>query len=338
MTGGNPLPLSVVVAATDSPRALARTLASLAGPDAGRVEVVVVDGFGSDGADPPPGVRRVAAPIGSGVPRLRRLGLEAATGVIVAFTEDSCVAAPGWGVAWIAAFADPSIAAGSGPVEHDAGSSALDWAVVFCEYASFLPPSPPGSPSRLAGNNFAVDRELALRLTDEKVHETALLAAIHRAGGTVRTVEGAAVRHVRRFGPGEAIGDRLRFGLEFGRLRARDDSPIARLAGLLAGPAIFGVQAGRLVRAVFRNRRHLVPFARSLPITLALLAAWSVGESLGWTLGPIRRPEPIDPAREAARRDGASRRASGVLRAIFSGRSRPGGLREGRGRSSGSSR
>jgi hypothetical protein len=284
MTGDDRPTLSVIIAASDSASAVDRLLGSLVEPAPGRSEVIVVGEAGIVGRGDQP--RRIVAPTGSGVPRLRRLGLEAATGRLVAFTEDSCVAAPGWLGAWISAFDDPAIAAASGVVEHDAGASAIDWAVVFCEYAPFLPPTPPGPPARLAGNNFAVDREVALRLTGSEVHETALLAAILGEGRQVRTAGRAIVRHVRRFGGREAFGDRLRFGLEFGRLRARGLSPIARLAGWVAGPAIFAVQAGRLGATVLRNRRHLASFGKSLPITLGLLAAWSLGEWVGWCLGP----------------------------------------------------
>ena len=230
---------------------------------------------------------------------------------MVAFTEDSCLAEPGWAVAWLSAFDDPSLVAGSGVVEHDDDARSLDWAVVFCEYAPFLGPPSAASPARLAGNNFAALRGVALRSSDHEVHETALLAAIrrgdacpplsggvgrrdHRSPGavgpppSVRTVEAARVRHVRRSGHLEAFRDRFRFGLEFGRLRTVGASPPARWAGLVAGPAIFGAQVLRLSSTILRDRRHLGRFARALPITLALLAAWSLGEWLGWSLGPQR--------------------------------------------------
>lgn len=283
MTGAVRPILSVVVAATDSPRAVGRALSGLSGRGSGRAEVIVAAGFAPSGPDP--GVRWVEAPPGSGVPRLRWLGLEAARGRVVAFTEDSCIAAPGWVEAWLAAFADPTLDAASGVVEHADGASAVDWAVVFCEYAPFLPPTRAGPPARLAGNNFAATRDVALRAPAGEVHEVALLADVRRAGGAVRTVAGARVRHVRRYGLREAIGDRLRSGLGFGRLRASASSTPARLAATVAGPAIFAAQAGRVAAAALRDPRRLGPFADALPITLALLAAWSVGEWAGWCLG-----------------------------------------------------
>ena len=308
MTGDARPHLSIVVAATDSPLAVERVLKALEGQADGRIEVLVVGAFrlplpsgsvqsfsplplGEGGRRGGRGQRIIAAP-GSGVPRLRRIGLEAARGRVVALTEDSCLAEPGWVEAWLSAFADPSLVAASGAVELDEEAPTLDRAVVFCEYAPFLPPTPAGPPRRLAGNNFAVLREVALRTSEAELHEVALLAAILREGGSVRIVEGATVRHVRRFGWREAFGDRLRFGFEFGRLRTIGLSPIARRAGFFAGPAIFAVQAARLSSTILRNRRHLGRFVRALPITLALLAAWSLGEWAGWCLGPPARDRP----------------------------------------------
>jgi hypothetical protein len=61
-----------------------------------------------------------------------------------------------------------------------------------------------------------------------------------------------------------------------------------RLAGLFAGPAILGVQAGRLTAILAARRQYLGEFLEGLPVTLGLLSAWSVGEWLGWLGG--RRP------------------------------------------------
>ena len=291
--------LSVVIAATDAPEAAALARRALEAQGSEGVEILVVDR---------PGL---------GVPRLRRLGLDSARGRVVAFTEDSCRARPGWVAAWLDAFEDPDLMAGSGTVEHLPGASALDRAVVYCEYAPFLPGTPSGPVSRLAGNNFAVLREVARRSSGEEVHEVPLLAAIRLEGGLVRSVEGARVRHVRRFGWAEAFGDRLRFGLEFGRLRTVGASTMARWLGLVAGPAIYASQVVRLARTILANPRHLGRFARALPITLAMLAAWSVGEWLGWSLGPPRRRAP------ARRRRGTAARPPGPTPARAGSR-RPG--------------
>src|SRR5690242_11195696 len=94
--------LSVVVAASDSAGAIARTLDALARQRCpGRVEVVVAVACDRlEGPAPPAGpspwIRWVVAPAGAGVPRLRRLGLDRASAPLVAFTEDSCLFGPDW--------------------------------------------------------------------------------------------------------------------------------------------------------------------------------------------------------------------------------------------------
>jgi hypothetical protein len=282
--------LSVIVAASDSGPAVARTVASLRSQvTLDRFEILVVAALDRIAPiEPSPGVRWVAAEPGSGVPRLRRLGLDRAQGPIAAFTEDSCLFDPDWVAGWMGSFEDRAIAAATGPVEPAMGDAALDWAVFFCEYAPFLRQHAPraGPPARLAGNNFAIRVTGWATLEQTEIHEADVHRELSQGGATIAEAVEALARHVRRYTWREAVWDRLRFGLEFGRLRARRHSRIVNAGALFAGPAIFAVQLGRLAAVVATGRRHPRRFLASLPITLVLLSAWSLGESLGWMWGP----------------------------------------------------
>jgi hypothetical protein len=306
--------LSVVVAASDSAAAVAATLTAL-GRQRGvaRLEVIVAAArdrlagpvmpmFASPLAD----VAWVFAAPGTSVPRLRRLGLDRTTAPIVAFTEDSCVFGPGWSDAWVAAFADRSVQAATGPVEAAMGERAADWAVFLCEYAPFLAPAGAGAipGTRLAGNNFAVRRSALVALNPPEIHETEIATASSPRPGAEVVVAAACARHVRRYALREAIGDRLRFGHIYGAHRARGWPRAARWAGIVAGPLILGVQAARLAAIIAARRRYLGRFLAVLPVTLGLLSAWSVGEWLGWAGTLVRRT--------AARRrhEGAGRSAA----------------------------
>jgi hypothetical protein len=285
--------LSVVVAASDSAGAAARAVASIREAADDRVEVIV--SAARDRLDPgacPPGALRVVAEAGTGVPRLRRLGFDASRAPVVAFTEDSCAFGPGWSASWRLAFADPRTLTATGPVIPAMGDAALDWAVFFCEYAPFLEGREKGgdSRSRLAGNNFAVRREVIEALDPREIQECEVAGAAASRGPGAIVAATARARHIRRYGLAEAIGDRLRFGREYGRLRAAHLPAIARPLGLLVGPAILLVQAARLSRAVAARRGHLGHYFESLPITLALLSAWSVGEWIGWLEALVRCP------------------------------------------------
>jgi hypothetical protein len=268
----------VVIAASDDPEAVGRTLASL-----GRcrgVEVVVAARFDPVGESER--VIWVTADEGADVPRLRRLGLDRARGDIVVFTEDSCRCSDGWLRAWRDAFLDPALVAATGPIEPAMGDRAVDWAVFFFEYAPFLAGAI-REVARLAGNNFAIHRELADRLDPDAIEECDIPGAAWAHGGKVGVAVGAVAGHTRSYGLTDAIRDRFRLGLSFGRHRATRLPMPFRLAGIAAGPGIALVQAVRLTTTVVRNRRYVGRFVRSAPVTILLLTAWSVGEWLGWS-------------------------------------------------------
>jgi len=296
------LVLSVIIAASDSMTALERTVASLrAQVTPHRFEILVAaasDRF--PGLEPQPGLRVVVAAPGTGVPRLRRLGLAQAAGTIAVFTEDSCVFQPNWINGWLQAFRPPAVAAATGPVEPAMGNATLDWAVFFCEYAPFLQqssPLPTTSPARLAGNNFAVRIADGYGLDRPEIQESDLHRTLSQSQAPIVEAKTALAWHVRRYAWREAFGNRLRFGLEFGRLRRSRHSRWVNIAAGLAGPAIFLVQALRLALLMAHADRHHRRFLASLPITLGLLMAWSVGESLGWAGVPASR-RPVDSAGE----------------------------------------
>lgn|GEM_PF-1709768 len=302
--------LSIVIAASDSLEAVERTLASLRlDRDSLQVELVVA---ASAQRIPKPGsisdAKWVSAEPGTGVPRLRRLGLEMAAAPLVAFTEDSCVLDPGWADAWLQAFRDPSIMAATGPIVADfkingtgdtVGESPdpqvnksaepprwqpASWAVFFCEYAPFL--SVQSSVARrLAGNNFAVRVRPGLFDLPE-IHESEVTFALASRSGSMVNVASARAHHVRRYGFEEALGDRFRFGLEFGQLRAHRHSALLQRLAVFAAPAIFAVQLARLVSTVLASGHYVGPFLASLPIIVLLLGSWSLGESLGWAMAP----------------------------------------------------
>jgi hypothetical protein len=277
--------LSVVVAASWSNEAVARTVASIGTAEG--VEVIVA----SDPARVAPrplacGARWVVGGCGDGVPRLRRIGADAARAGRVAFVEDACVVGPGWVEAVRSALGDRDCLAVSGPVFQGPGGSVTDWAVYFAEYALFAG-SEGRSRATLAGINFACRRE---SLGPSPTIREAELSS--RLAGSIRWLDAAAVRHVRHYGTREALADRRRFGREFGRERWSDRPGPLRRLGLAAGPAILGVQLARLAACLVRHPELVRPALISGPMTLALLTVWSLGEASGWAEAslPASRP------------------------------------------------
>ncbi|HZU11824.1 MAG TPA: glycosyltransferase family 2 protein [Chloroflexota bacterium] len=93
--------VSVVIVTRHRPALLRQALAAVERQSWQHREIVVVDNAGTLPA--PEGVRLVRAP-GVGLGEARRLGVEAARGEIIAFTDDDCRPDPGWIDALIAAF------------------------------------------------------------------------------------------------------------------------------------------------------------------------------------------------------------------------------------------
>ncbi len=308
--------LSVVVAASWSTPAAARTVASLGRPDGAEV-IVASDPARVAPGDLPGDARWVVGKAGDGVPRLRRIGADAARGEVIAFVEDACVVEPGWVDAMRGAFTDEACHAATGPVMQGEGASATDWAVYFAEYALFAGrarqsnatthPNPPPQggrgpdlaatrnlyplplwgrvgwgvsgvqPVRLAGINFACRRGALGR--SETIREAELSV---RLAGSIRCLEAAAVRHIRRYQFTEALADRWRFGRSYGRERWSDRPGPLRRLGFAAAPAILGVQLGRLAGCFARDPLLIGPAVVAAPATFALLTAWSLAEARGW--------------------------------------------------------
>lgn len=143
-------PLSVVVATTHPGPALSACLARLHEQrEATGAELVIVDG--SPEQDAVHGALADDATVvrepGGDVLRLRELGARAATGRVIAFTEDHCVPADGWCVAILAAHAaHPHTAAVAGATRNGSREALVDRANFLVTFAPVLPPlgSAPG--------------------------------------------------------------------------------------------------------------------------------------------------------------------------------------------------
>ena len=254
--------ISVVVATRDRPAALERCLMALAWQHAPSLELVVVDDGSEDpsavvaavagalrDAAHPPSVQIVRG-AGRGPAAARNLGAQAATGAVVLFTDDDCVAGPLWaqtlahacpegGAAAGVTVADPAAgraAAASQLLTHtlqlaslDAHADALGFAPT-CNLAcrpDVLRELPFDESFPLAAGE---DRDWCSRLAD--------------AGVALRFVPDAQVEHHPSMGLGGLLRQQLRYGRGAVRFRAAGSG-----RRLSAGPfygklAIAAVKAG----------------------------------------------------------------------------------------------
>lgn len=218
----------------------------------------------------------------------RAIGLSKARGECVAFLESTSELSEAWlpAMLWAAGRRREDVTpwAGSGPVLAASRLDWVTWSVFFCEYVGFSASLFPAG--RLAGNNLLIGTAARRLLADEQpVEEWWLAAAIARRGGGLEALAAAIVRFRGPCSLRVEVSQRLRLGVEFGRMRlASSGWRNSRWLGLAAGPAIWLAQAGRVLRGVTRARQgYLGPFVACWPMVLAMLMAWSVGEWLGWS-------------------------------------------------------
>ncbi len=123
--------VSVIVCTNDRPADLARCLDSLADCNPAPDEIIIVDNAPGHPAtralvESRVGLRYVAEPRG-GLSRARNAGVSAATGDILAFTDDDVTVTSNWLAPILAGFADPMVGAVSGlvlPVRLDSPAAA----------------------------------------------------------------------------------------------------------------------------------------------------------------------------------------------------------------------
>ncbi len=235
-------------------------------------------------------------PRGRTVPQLRSLGIAKSQGAIVALLEDDCVVPETWCAAVLKAHQGTIVAVG-GAVEPGAYSNALDWAVYFSEYARFMEPVPEGESHDLPGTNVSYKRTALLELLrrDETLgntigrigfYEVLVHWALRHAGQPMRMDRALVAYNMSSWGLSQALRSRFHHGRGFAAMRAANRSPGARLRFLAIAAVLPFVQVARILKEVIRRRRFLRKIGSALPWITLLSISWSMGEFVGYLLGP----------------------------------------------------
>lgn len=285
---------SIVIASKVGPPFLTHCLRSLES-QAGemRAEVIVVTC-----ADAPwveaiardfPRARLLRLPGPATVPALRREGVLAATGDVVAVIEEHCVAGERWLEEAVKALAAGPYGAVGGPVADNNYRRLRDWVVYFCEYNGYLPPAPDAETWDLNGANIAYRRQLLVKhqaLLDGGYWEATLHPVLRAEGVAFRSVPGMVVRHCGPFDLLYYLRQRYWFSRAFAGARAGQLPFLHRAAYLAAAPVIPALLLWRMGLRVWRKRCRRGRFLASVPLIALALTAYVVGEWVGYLAGP----------------------------------------------------
>lgn len=281
------LRLSVVVAGSrpkGPPEALFRALDSLL--RSGDAEMLLVTARPEAQAFWP-GTRVIACARGTTVPAMRLIGVRAASGPLIAVTEDFCAPAQGWAEALLEAHDRVDASVLGGPVARRRGSAA-EWALTFIEYGRYFRREPEGEVADLSSINVAYDAErlrAALPAAAQGLFEVELHTRMRARGGHFWRVPGATMFDENKTSLGCAMRAQYHHGRLFGGGRVQGRSLLVRHARAALALAVPAILLGRIIREA-GAAGQLVNVVRCLPALLLLLGAWSSGEAVGSLFSP----------------------------------------------------
>jgi GT2 family glycosyltransferase len=168
----SPVAVSVIVPSYNSSQTIRLCLASLARQECeAAYEVLVVDSSADDTphlvAAEFPWVRLMHLPERAFAGRARNVGVRAARGAVMAFTDTDCIAPPDWLARHLRRLAAWPVVGGA--VGHANPRSYVGWASYLIEFSGFVPSRRCEGTRVFAGANFACRRDLfdAVQFPDE---------------------------------------------------------------------------------------------------------------------------------------------------------------------------
>jgi GT2 family glycosyltransferase len=284
--------LSVIIAATHGPTALAQCLLSLE-PQAGAedTEVIVASNFDykvtPDVSKGFSALSIVVSPQGTTVPELRTSGIKHARGNIVALTEDHCVFDANWCSEIKRAHTQPYAVIG-GSVENRADAGSLDWAVYLYEYGRYMSPNPEGVSDALPGNNISYKRSI-LQTVEPKYRdgffETFINWELQSRGHFLFLMPSAVVIHRQKYEPRAAVAQSYYHGRLFAGKRVTERSLAKRVPMILGSVLLPLLLPSRIFLRAIQKKRKQRQIIEAMPCLFLLMSAWSLGELVGYLMG-----------------------------------------------------
>jgi GT2 family glycosyltransferase len=283
--------VSVVIASLNSRATLFDCLDALRPQLADDVEVVLADSS-DDGTDR---LVRERAPWARLVHSERRLapgaarnrGVAAARGEIIAFLDADCVPAPDW-IARLRQAQEEHGPVVGGAVDNANRESWVGWVYYLCEFAAWMPDQPAGPMSEIPTCCLSVRKSVLDRVGPFREHgycsDTAFHWRLARHGIRAHFDPRVRVSHVNPSRYSRILAKMRMHGQAFARMRCEEKelSRSRALLLLLGSPLLPAVLLWRRWKHVSRVGRHGAAFLACAPGLVGALAAWSVGEGIGY--------------------------------------------------------
>jgi glycosyltransferase involved in cell wall biosynthesis len=284
---------SVIIASVNGLPAIAECLTALAvaAQNSGDAEIVVVDGTTDETADYIrrnfPRVKFIKLSERIGIPAMRAAGMRAATGDFLVVTEDHCIAPENWFEEIRKAHA-AGFAVVGGAVENGATARLIDWAVFLCEYSGFMLPIHDGEANFVAGNNVSYARAV-IEPIDESIKrdfwEYFLQAEMKRKNVRFFSSPAITVSHKKEFGFFYFLSQRFHYSRSFAAMRREKSNLWQQLFYVAYAPVSPFHLTWRVVKNVFRKKRHRKELILSFPLLAIFMCSYAVGELAGQLFG-----------------------------------------------------
>jgi GT2 family glycosyltransferase len=234
-------------------------------------------------------VQWIAAPEGATVPQMRMLGIAQSKGDIIALIEDDCIVCADWCSSVIQAHQSAADGVIGGAVEPGAYTTGLDWGIYFCEYARFMQPFE-GTVQVLPGNNVSYQRTTLTQLlqnhpNNEGFYEVFMHSALQQAGRSLTADPALVVHNCNSWKFTNISTVPFHHGRGFAGMRFASQ-PLKRLLFLGVALLLPLIQMSRIIKVVFDRKRYLFELIWAIPAILMFWISWSVGEFVGYLLGP----------------------------------------------------
>jgi hypothetical protein len=288
--------LSVVVAAVDPWPAARTCLESLVHQSsAGPIEIIVADGDGNalPADQVPSSVRWLRKPGGS-IFQMRALGLAAARGEIIAFTEDHCRVAPDWCRSMLELHDRYPHAGGiGGAVENGADRSILDRTHFLIAYGPFMLPNHLGPSRDITGQaNVSFKRRVLLTKTSaDGVHQMEMNRELLNRGIELRMDDQPVVWHIQSLGLAGTCRMHFHTGRCIAGFRLPRLSVWGRILRIVSCAILPAFLAARTALIVLKKKRFRISLACGLPFLLLFVSCHALGELSGYLTGPGNSPQ-----------------------------------------------